>query len=210
MSPRLDPVLKLYENCPVLLAENANVRKGLANGTRALVKKIVLKDGKEPSFVAYGNHIVQGVVASQVDHILCQHKKPRKDGEDLFKVKCRDFTFEAILPIPSTLALSLDDAETVRMKASQFPLLLNNATTGHKLQGATIDRIFVHCWKYKKNWPYVVLSRVKTLSGLYLRHKLSNNPKKYEVPKGYKKMMHDMSQRRPLYWTTEEYNDIFN
>jgi hypothetical protein len=35
----------------------------------------------------------------------------------------------------------------------------NNATTGHKLQGSSVDSIFVHAWIYE--WAYVVLSRVR-------------------------------------------------
>lgn len=58
--------------------------------------------------------------------------------------------------------------ENIKMQATQIQLLVNDGTTGHKLQGATIDRIFVHSWRYEKNWPYVVLSRVKTLEGVFL------------------------------------------
>ncbi len=50
----------------------------------------------------------------------------------------------------------------------------NDATTGHKLQGMSKDAIIVSLWPTGslavmfKNWEYVVLSRVRTLSGLYL------------------------------------------
>jgi len=56
-----------------------------------------------------------------------------------------------------------------RMK--QFPANINNATTGHKLQGMSKDVIIVASWPTTsifRNWEYVVLSRVQTLSGLYL------------------------------------------
>ena len=56
----------------------------------------------------------------------------------------------------------------VKMKATQLPLLFNNATTGHMLQGKTIEKLFIHNWSYTHNWAYVVLSRVKTIKGLYL------------------------------------------
>ncbi len=51
---------------------------------------------------------------------------------------------------------------------------MNDRTTGHKLQGMSKDVIIVSSWpsgglsKIFKNWEYVVLSRVRTLSGLYL------------------------------------------
>jgi hypothetical protein len=47
----------------------------------------------------------------------------------------------------------------------------NNATTGHKLQGMSKDVNIVTSWPNAsmfKNWEYVVLSCVQTLSGLYL------------------------------------------
>ena len=51
----------------------------------------------------------------------------------------------------------------------QFGVLVNNATTGHKLQGMSKDNIIIVDWFYSvKNWVYVVLSRVRTLSGLHL------------------------------------------
>ncbi len=55
-----------------------------------------------------------------------------------------------------------------------IPANSNDATTGHKLQGMSKDIIIVSSWPTGglslmfKNWEYVVLSRVRTLSGLYL------------------------------------------
>ena len=44
-----------------------------------------------------------------------------------------------------------------------------NASTGLKLQGMSKDVVIVTSWPTGfKNWGYVVLSRVRTLSGLYL------------------------------------------
>ena len=60
----------------------------------------------------------------------------------------------------------------------QYGVLVNIATTGHKLQGMSKDNVIVVSWFYGvKNWVYVVLSRVRTLSGLYLFKPL--DPKKY-------------------------------
>ena len=69
------------------------------------------------------------------------------------------------------------------MKTQQLPFVMNHATTGHKLQGASIDNLFVHNWYYRTNWVYVVLSRVRTRSGLDCRKPLSLDLTKYAVPK---------------------------
>jgi hypothetical protein len=64
--------------------------------------------------------------------------------------------------------------KTVRCRMKQIPANSNDATTGHKLQGMSKDAIIVSSWPTGnlaamfKNWEYVVLSRVQTLSGLYL------------------------------------------
>jgi hypothetical protein len=56
----------------------------------------------------------------------------------------------------------------------QIPANSNDATTGHKLQGMSKDAIIVSSWPTRslaemlKKWEYVVLSRVRTLSELYL------------------------------------------
>jgi hypothetical protein len=56
----------------------------------------------------------------------------------------------------------------------QISANINSATMGHKLQGMSKDVIVITSWPTEglaamfKNWEYVVLSRVHTLSGLYL------------------------------------------
>ena len=58
--------------------------------------------------------------------------------------------------------------QKVGVKIIQFGVNSNKATTGHKLQGVSLNRMFVRSWEYGiLNWVYVVLSRVKTL-GVFL------------------------------------------
>jgi hypothetical protein len=45
----MDPVLKLYVGCPVMMTENFDVENCLANGTQAVVVKVVLKAGQQTS-----------------------------------------------------------------------------------------------------------------------------------------------------------------
>ena len=75
----------------------------------------------------------------------------------------------------------------------QIPANSNDATTEHKLQGMSKDAIVVTSWPTGglaamfKNWEYVVLSQVCTLSGLCLvepdemnkSFKISTELKKY-------------------------------
>ena len=66
------------------------------------------------------------------------------------------------------------------MKGMQLPLVSNTATTGHKLQGSKVVNIFVLDWNYTTNWPYVVLSRVTTMRGLFFWEKLRMCAAKYK------------------------------
>ena len=57
----------------------------------------------------------------------------------------------------------------------QFPLNSNIATTCHKLQGKTLQKLVINSFDYsKKNWVYVVLSRITSLRGLVLLEMLDD------------------------------------
>ena len=83
------------------------------------------------------------------------------------------------------------------MTAMQLPILINNATTGHKLQGTSIESLFISQWNYSKNWPYVMLSRVKTIDGLYLRTPLSTDLDHYKIPEKLFQLVEDLKQFLP-------------
>ena len=67
-----------------------------------------------------------------------------------------------------------DLKETFKCHMTLFPVNINTSSTGHKLQGRSKDILIITSWpKFKnnicfRNWEYVVLSRVRTLAGLYL------------------------------------------
>ena len=59
------------------------------------------------------------------------------------------------------------------IKITQFGVNCNIAATGHKLQGTSKDSLIIGSWNYTfENWIYVVLSRVRTLKGLFLCEEL--------------------------------------
>jgi len=65
---------------------------------------------------------------------------------------------------------------------TQFPVNSNIANTWHKLQGQTKKHLIVTSWNYAvPNWVYIVLSRVKTLRGLFLLNKLNDDLTKYQI-----------------------------
>jgi hypothetical protein len=97
------------------------------------------------------------------------------------------------------------------MRAFQIPILVNNATTGHKLQGSGVDALFVHSWSYVANWVYVMLSRVKTLQGLYLRQPLNTDIRKYKMSTKLCTMIDSFRRNHtPSIWTDYEYANMFD
>jgi hypothetical protein len=148
-----------------MLTENIDVAKGLANGTRGFVQNVVLKQNETYHKVYYSNDIsLKAVFASAVDYIILQHVNGSIQPQT-FTIKPQKNQFDIKLHFslceqgPDTpLKPSL-----VEMKAIQLPLISNNATTVHKLQGIGVEKLFVFTLCYKKNWLYVVLSRLKTI-----------------------------------------------
>ena len=61
---------------------------------------------------------------------------------------------------------------------------MNDATTGHKLQGMSKDKLIIVSWSFIPNWIYVVLSRVRTLKGLFLLRPLPTDClDRFQVPR---------------------------
>jgi hypothetical protein len=58
--------------------------------------------------------------------------------------------------------------QMVNATVNRSPVLINYAATGHKLQGQTKLNLYISEWHYGAKWPYVVLSRVQMLKGLFL------------------------------------------
>ena len=203
MRGRIDPLLKLYKGCPMMNTQNTDVMAGEANGSRVRVEKIVMKVGEQPFPLQLQNGtVVNAVCAHQVNCIVVRHEA--KDiHPPTFEVKAQPMTFKC--------TLRLDSSETIKAacKGRQFPIISNSATTGHKLQGCTCDDLLVNDWNYTSNWAYVVLSRVRTMKGLYLRALLSEDLANYSMPREMKDMLSDFRQRISLSTLSiEDYQDM--
>ena len=200
--PRIDPVLKLYPNCPLMLTENKDVSNGQANGSRVFLKKVHVRSGIRPMLVKMKNGaVVRAYKASEVRCIELEHElediEPRK-----FQMESKNFSFNWYTV--------LDEAKTkLKMKGEQFPVISNSATTGHKLQGYTASSLLVNSWSYKENWAYVVLSRVRTMAGLYLLKPLSDLLEKFEMPKAMKDMIKGFRENIALVdLSQEDYDEM--
>ena len=188
---RTDPVLKLYPGCPMMLTQNKDVPNGQANGSRVIVLCVTTKIGEHsfPLTLDCGT-IIPALFASQVDSILVEHTNPDIIPSS-FLVTHKSWPFQASIKIGGA-KIKAD------MRGQQFPIISNSATTGHKLQGCSLDQLLVNDWEYKYNWAYVVLSRVRTMAGLYLQQPLSEDLEKYRMPQAMTDMLRSFEENKAL------------
>jgi len=169
---RVDPCLKLFYGCPLMVSTNDNKSIGAVKGTTAKFRGIKLKQNKEMKIEIWNGYKVFTVNSDDVMYILCEHtKKSPDDPPRCFQLPTKSFTSIIKFPVQNSQFLKLD-----KCKVIQFPVNNDLATTGHKLQGMTKKYLIMSSLNYStSNWIYVVLSRVTTLNGLFLMHPLRAN-----------------------------------
>ena len=179
-----------------MLTENNDVPNGQAKGSRVKCDKVIAKVGANPFKLKLASGAtVWALYASEVESIQVTHEA--KDVMPAtFLVESETHTFRTTIEIGY-------DSHSSHMKGTQFPLISNSCTTGHKLQGCTVDRILCCDWYYGANWAYVVLSRVKTMAGLKMKFGLSYDLDKYRKPTDMTRMLKDFREK----WTIPMLND---
>jgi hypothetical protein len=161
----VDAFLKLTTNVPLMYTENHDVTNSIANGTLCHLVKVVLHDGvTEGDFkiMNIDGYYVRTINAAKVNYLLCKIAGSNRT----FEVRTDHVACKIDLPIE--LVPGDKTRMIVRATINRFPVLINHATTGHKLQGQTKSSLCISDWHYGSNWPYVVLSRVTSLKGLFL------------------------------------------
>ena len=209
-----DPVLLLYYKRPMMVVINADVDHGVANGSRCCITHLHLKPGETYRKIKFGSLEIPAVRANQISWATMKHEDenivPR-----IFNIKPKLTTFFARVPYPDSMQPGTGKNKVtlkVTMRGTQLPIVCNNATTGHKLQGTSIESLFVHASTTVRNWMYVVLSRVKTLKGLYLRQPLDKKdlPKFNQIPEKLKELVTLLRQNKlKTALSNEDYKKIF-
>jgi hypothetical protein len=123
--------------------------------------------------------------------LVCKHENSNRT----FEVEATDTN--CVAEYPMELLPGQVTWRHIDLKVNVFPVLVNHATTGHKLQGKTKENLIVSSWQYSVNWPYVALSRVRTHKGLFLREPL-NRMKDYKYDDRLRRMMDKMRKKAPL------------
>ena len=178
---RVDPCLKLFVGCPIMVSVNDFKKQGIVKGTTGKFRGVIMKNGKAPTVELWNGYKVNTVDAADVEMIQCDFtKKKETDTTKTFNLSTK--TFEVTIKVPINNGTNF--IKLSKCKILQFPLNNDLATTGHKLQGMTKKFMIVSQFNYScPNWIYVVLSRVTTIDGLFLLQplKASFNPKPSKV-----------------------------
>ena len=174
----VDPMLKLYAGCPVMITDNIDVEKSLANGSMCRFKGLTLKENISitdlKTIVIDGYH-VRSACVDQLKSIEVYLDENVKEGEAprIISLTANNYYARANFPTPIESTINYNTKRFRRtIKLTQFPLNIAHARTVHKLQGRTIENILISTWDYTDNWIYVVLSRCRSLKGIFVRHKL--------------------------------------
>ena len=116
---RMDPLLKLYKGCQLMLVLNNNVRHGEANGTTVTLISICLKPNIVPIQIIISMLPVKAIYASQVVSIVLKHNNP-KIICNTFQLDPIEFHISARILKPKLLRMKQDNRKMVRMKATSY------------------------------------------------------------------------------------------
>jgi hypothetical protein len=174
--------MKLYYGRPIMINQNLDVDRCEANGAYCRFEGLQLKPGvtiNDLETVQIDGYFVRCASVTQIQHLVLKNEDAPKDANGncrLVLLLPRQETCSVKYPIP---LFGPPKKHTPRlsqgMSLLQFPIIVSNAVTVHKLQGRTIKNLLVSCCNYADNWMYVVLSRVKTRGGLFLRKPIDGN-----------------------------------
>lgn len=138
---------------------------------------------------------MRAINAGCVDHIVCCFMESDGENGDEFKAELeKNASTTMQFPAETTAG----EIVHIQFKANldQVPVLPNDATTGHKLQGQTKMFLFITDWAHgMKNWVCVALSRVTSRDGLFLGQMLKHTKRRQEG--SLTKMTIAFRKRRP-------------
>ncbi|KAF8332953.1 hypothetical protein F5887DRAFT_893920 [Amanita rubescens] len=142
--------LPLVIGMPVMITSNINVESGVVNGSVGTVHSIYFKTSPD------GRRILTCCVV----HI------PRASSQNMTGLADKLYP---IMPQSFYFSYTHRNRFTWSVKRSQCPLVPGFAMTAHKSQGQTLSKVIVDLDSCSgSEAPYVMISRVKSLSGLLI------------------------------------------
>ena len=170
----------------------------IGNGSLCKCRRVKLKTGGRKVWKNWDGRKVWTTSVDEIEYVEFEHfPKAPKGAEKVFRLEPEEFS--AIIDFPLTGDGNGIKVKLGNVKVSQIPVNCNIATTGHKLQGMSLDNLVVNSWGYKfENWVYVVLSRVRKRKGLGLNKKLDLK-REFKVPEKLLSFERRMKLREEAY-----------
>jgi hypothetical protein len=158
------PLLCLFTGCHLMVTKNIDIPNGITNRTTCKFKKVILKAGVKLQRIKIHGYWINDISTEDVEQIEvewlnCDHFMGK------FRLTTNIGTLRVKYPISE---FGIHSQISTSIELQHLPVIVNHATTGHKLQGKTVDSLVIEQWARTKNWAYVVFSRVRKLSGLFL------------------------------------------
>jgi len=164
-----------------MINENQDVKNCIANGAMCSFQSLLLKAGitrEDLEKIVIDGYYVWCANVEQIESLKVKMIDGVEEGEDDVYVDLKPSKNKTAL---CEFPLSYDGTVHKktprfrrRIKLTQFPVVCANARTVHKLQGRSILNLFISSFSYVGNWVYVALSRVRSITGLFLRNPLDH------------------------------------
>jgi hypothetical protein len=184
-----------------MVTKNIEVLIGIANGTTCKVRKVILKSNPEIKPIKMYDCWVNSISIEDVEQIEVEWLDCDK-FVGTFRLTSQNGTFRVKYPI---CEFGLNQRVNTNIEFRYFPVISNHATTGHKLQGKTVASLVIEEWSKLKKWAYVVISRVRTLDGLFMTQPIPADID-FSPPSNYLDMMEYL--REFILATSEEVSDL--
>ena len=141
-SKKVDPALQFYSGIPLMIDNNEHIKEGRGNGTRCIGISVHLKKDCNVGCSNFYGRLVHTVSVLDLEHMVCETIVENKKGRPKrFKLYPEKYTV--------TLKMKINKIQhKVGVKIVQFGVNSNKATTGHKLQGDSLNTMVVQSWEY--------------------------------------------------------------
>ena len=179
---KISPVLRFYPGSQHMVNSNEDLEeKKTGNGSLCKCRSVKLKRSHRRVWKNWDGRKVWTISVDEVEYVEFEHfPTAPKGAKKVFRLEPKELS--AVIDFPLTTKSNGFRIKLGNVKVTQLPVNCNIATTGHKLQGMSLDDLVVNSWAYRfENWVYVVLSRVRTRAGLSLNTKLDLK-KSFKVP----------------------------
>ena len=160
---KISPVLRFYPGSQHMVNTNEDLEeKKTGNGSLCKCRSVKLKRSHRRVWKNWDGHKVWTISVDEVEYVEFEHfPTAPKGAEKIFRLEPGELS--AVIDFPLTKKSKGLRIKLGNVKVTQLPVNCNIATTGHKLQGMSLDNLVVNSWAYRfENWVYVVLSRVRT------------------------------------------------